>query len=82
MSCQKKILKKKVCPQCGNNMERTIFPVEFDAKQELKLNRNNLYGCWCPECSRAYITEGTYRSFVTNKELEDIKVTFVKDESE
>ena len=75
----KKVLKKKVCPQCGNIMERTIFPVEFVDEQELK--QNNLYGCWCQHCSISYVTEGTYRSFVTNKELENIKVTFVIDEN-
>ena len=76
----KKVLKKKVCPKCGNIMERTIFSVEFEDVQELK--QNNLYGCLCQHCSRSYVTEGTYRSFVTNKELENIKVTFVIDENE
>ena len=75
-----KVLKKKVCPKCGNIMERTIFSVEFEDVQELK--QNNLYGCLCQHCSRSYVTEGTYRSFVTNKELENIKVTFVIDENE
>lgn len=76
----KKVLKKKVCPKCGNIMERTIFQVEFENEEELK--HNNLYGYWCQHCSRSYVTEGTYRSFVTNKELEGIKVTFVIDKNE
>lgn len=75
----KKILKKKICPQCGNEMERTIFPVEFENENEMKCN--NVYGCWCQNCSRSYITEGTYRSFITNKKEEKIKVTFVKEEN-
>lgn len=74
----KRVLKKKQCPQCGDDMERTMFSVEFEDENELR--SNNLYGCWCLNCSRAYITEGTHRSFVINKELEKIKVDFIKDE--
>lgn len=76
----KKVLKKKVCPKCGNIMERTIFSVEFEDEQEVK--QNNLYGCWCQDCSRSYVTEGTYRTFVKNKELENIKIKFITDENE
>lgn len=75
----KKILKKKICPQCGNDMERTIFPVEFEDENGVKCN--NIYGCWCQNCSRSYITEGTYCSFITNKKEEKIKVAFVKEEN-
>lgn len=77
---QKKLLKKKVCPKCGNIMERTIFSVEFEDNQEVK--QNNLYGCWCQDCSRSYVTEGTYRTFVKNKELENIKIKFITDGNE
>lgn len=76
----KKQLKKRICPRCGNRMERTIFPIEFMDGQELKTN--NIYGCWCQECYKIYITEGTYNSFVMNKELENIKAEFIKDESD
>ena len=55
-----------------------MFQVEFEDKQELK--HNNLYGCWCKQCSKAYVTEGTYQSFATNKKLENIRATFVVDE--
>ena len=75
----KKELKKRICPKCGNIMEHTIFSVEFEDEQELK--KNNLYGCWCQHCSKSYVTEGTYRSFVKNKKLENIKVTFVIDKN-
>ena len=76
----KKVLKKKICPQCGNNIERTIFSVEFVDGQDLK--QQNLNGCYCQNCSKLYITEGTYNSFIANKKLENINVTFVKGEHE
>lgn len=71
----KKTLKKKRCPQCGNLMEKTIFPVNYE--DEKGMHHNNLYGCWCEQCKKSYITEGTYQSFVSNKDLDKIKVTFV-----
>lgn len=76
----KKVLKKKVCPYCSNIMERTIFQVEFEDNQEVK--QRSLYGCWCKQCSQAYVTEGTYHSFVANKKLENIRATFVIDKYE
>lgn len=61
-------------------MERTIFQVEFEDNQEVK--QRSLYGCWCKQCSQAYVTEGTYHSFVANKKLENIRATFVIDKYE
>ena len=74
----RKVLKKKICPECGHNMKGAMFSVEFESNNELK--QNKLYGCCCKNCGRLYVTEGTYHSFVANKDLENIKVTFVIDE--
>lgn len=71
----KSILKKKKCPQCRSKMEGTLFPIEFIVEQEVK--QRILHGCWCSKCSKAYVTEGTYYSFVKNKKLENIKAKFV-----
>lgn len=70
----KKILKKRHCPQCGNLMEKTIFPVKYEDEEGLQCK--NIYGCWCEQCKKAYISEGSYQTFVGNKDLDKIRATF------
>lgn len=75
----KTILKKKTCPYCKKTMKGTRFSLKCREVQETW--REEIYGCLCENCGRAYITEGAYHLLVKNGILKNIRATFITEEN-
>ena len=73
----KDLLRKNGCPECGDTLENKKIQVKYGNDEDAKMiNLNTVY---CQRCNEMYITEGTYNTFISDKDKSKLESEFILD---
>lgn len=73
----KDLLRKNGCPECGDTLENKKIQVKYGNDEDEK--RINLSAAYCQRCNEMYITEGTYNTFISDKDKNKLESEFILD---
>lgn len=71
----KDLLRKNGCPECGDTLENKKIQVKYGNDEDEK--RINLSAAYCQRCNEMYITEGTYNTFISDKDKSKLESEFI-----
>ena len=72
-------VKMKVCPKCGNKMEREILFVTYHTS--IADINNKLFTRRCKTCEITYMADTIFKSYTKSKDIENINVNFIKQDN-
>lgn len=73
----KDLLRKNGCPECGDTLENKKIQVKYGNDEDEKMI--NLSAAYCQRCNEMYITEGTYNTFISDKDKSKLESEFILD---
>ena len=73
----KDLLRKNGCPECGDTLENKKIQVKYGNGEDAKMI--NLSAAYCQRCNEMYITEGTYNTFISDKDKSKLESEFILD---
>lgn len=73
----KDLLRKNRCPECGDTLENKKIQVKYGNDEDEKMI--NLSAAYCQRCNEMYITEGTYNTFISDKDKSKLESEFILD---
>lgn len=73
----KDLLRKNGCPECGDTLENKKIQVKYGNDEDAKMI--NLNAVYCQRCNEMYITEGTYNTFISDKDKNKLESEFILD---
>ena len=73
----KDLLRKNGCPECGDTLENKKIQVKYGNDEDEKMI--NLSAAYCQRCNEMYITEGTYNTFISDKDKSKLETEFILD---
>lgn len=73
----KDLLRKNGCPECGDTLENKKIQVKYGNDEDAKMI--NLNAVYCQTCNEMYITEGTYNTFISDKDKNKLESEFILD---
>lgn len=71
--------KTKICQKCGNKTEKEILFVTYHTA--IADINNKLFIRRCSNCKTAYIADTIFKSYTKSKDIENINVNFIKQDS-
>ena len=75
----KEYWKNRICPYCGETMKTKRIPCTY-RPDDVTEKHNELMSYRCEKCSINYISDAFYKGYIQNKKLDDLNVTFIKED--
>lgn len=77
----KQYCKKRYCPYCNGSLEKELVYCTYRPDDETEIH-NKLISYRCEKCDINYVADTVYKGYTHSKNLEDLNVTFVKEDIE
>lgn len=77
----KQYCKKRHCPYCNGSLEKELVYCTYRPDDETEIH-NKLISYRCEKCDINYVADTVYKGYTHSKNLEDLNVTFIKEDIE